>query len=115
REDVSLDFLSYLIVSSILKLKLFKKSFICNTCFSKVSFSWLIYQTLSDITKTNLYCCISVILYGFYLCNVDWSSLQYGNRNKFSIFTEDLCHSDFRSQNRFLHYFTSYLIYSGLH
>ena len=120
-EDISFDFLSQCIFFSIFKSEFFYISLSGNTCFVKVSF-FCFCHTISVcnlfftalvfcdnlfflVNKSDLNCFVTVILNCFNLCYYTWSSLQYSYRNQDScLFIEDLSHSDFCSQNSFLHY-----------
>jgi len=119
-KDISFDFLSQCIFISVLKFELCHVSFACNTSFCKMSLLSLCHTvTMNDffftifvfvncliflVNKTNLYCTVSIILYSLDLCYYTRTSLKNCYRSQYSVFVEDLSHSDLRSQNSFLHY-----------
>ena len=75
---------------------------VCNLFFTALVFCDNLFFL---VNKSDLNCFVTVILNCFNLCYYTWSSLQYSYRNQDScLFIEDLSHSDFCSQNSFLHY-----------
>ena len=96
-KDVSFDFLAQCIVFCIFQFELSDVSLVGYASFVKVSFQRFVDQFFSLVSKTNLYCAITVVLNSFNLCNNNRTSLQYCYGSKHSVFVEDLSHSDFGS------------------
>ena len=120
-EDISFDLLSKSIFLCIVKSKFFYISFSGYACFVKVAFfSFCHTVSVCDrfssasvfcdnliflVNISNLHGAVAIVLNCFNLCNHTRSSLQNCYRNQNSVFViEDLSHSNFCSQNSFLHY-----------
>ena len=67
----------------------------------------LVYNLVFLLYKADLNCLVTIIFLCLDLCHDTRTSLKYGYRNQRTVFVEDLSHSDFCSQYRFLHFLTS--------
>ena len=109
-EDVSLDLLCQCILLSVFKLELSDISLAGYASLLEVSLLSLVNAVSVDyiflpacsvnnlfflVNEANLYCLVSVVLYGLNLCYYTGTSLKYGYGNQHAIFIEDLSHSDF--------------------
>ncbi|MNO05151.1 hypothetical protein D3C81_2264260 [compost metagenome] len=62
-----------------------------------MALNWLADKLFSLINETYLYCIVAVVLNCFNLCNYTGASLENCYRSQYSVFIEDLCHSDLGS------------------
>ena len=62
-KDISFNFLSYCIFSSVIKSELFNESLYCNASFVKVSFFRFVNKAFSDVSESNLNCFVSIVLF----------------------------------------------------
>ena len=90
-EDISFDLICKFVICSVLESEFANKSLAAYASFVKVTFLCFVHtMSVSDfffaccifadnffflINKTNLHCTVTIVLYGFNLSNVAWSSL----------------------------------------
>ena len=96
-EDISFDFVFYVVLFRILKTELSNESLVRYASLVKVTLYRLVYKFLSLINKANLYSFVSIVLLCLNLCHYARTSLKNCYRNKNAFIVEDLSHSDFCS------------------
>ena len=94
-KDISLDHIAKIVICCVLKLELFHKTLAGYASLCKMSHLSLVYTMsvsylllavciLVDnlfflVSKCNLHCTVSIVLYGLDLCYRTWTCFQYSN------------------------------------
>ncbi len=91
----------------VVKLELLQMLFHRHARFREVTFFRFVELSLNNVLKAELNAGITVFLDGFLLRDHAGSGFDDGNRNDVSNFVENLCHTDFLSDDTFFHFFSS--------